>query len=209
MHLEFLLEGQSDEIALRIILPKILPENITYDFHVFQSKDDMIKKLPKRLRGYRRWLPPNWRIVILLDNDRGDCVALKEKLATIALQEGFESSSATGMYGQFNIIIRLAIQELEAWFFGDFAAINAAYPRVSTRLKKNRHYRDPDGIANPSKVLEKIFQKAGYYSGGLPKKEAARRISENMAPMQNCSKSFQIFRDTLLRICRTEPVTIP
>lgn len=52
-HLEFLLEGESDQVVLEAILPKILPPGVTYDCHPFLSKQNLIKKLPERLRGYR------------------------------------------------------------------------------------------------------------------------------------------------------------
>ncbi len=57
---------------------------------------------------------------------------------------------------------------------------------------------------NVWETMERILQRAGYYPGGLPKKEVARNISENMDPMQNRSKSFQVFPDTLMKICPKE-----
>jgi len=59
LHLEFLLEGESDEIVLAALLPKILPAKTTYALHVFQGKQNLLKKLPERLRGYRSWLLPH------------------------------------------------------------------------------------------------------------------------------------------------------
>jgi len=201
MHLEFLLEEESVQIALENLLPKILPKNITYDFHVFQGKDDLIKKLPLRLKGYRHWLPLNWRIIILLDSDGGDCLILKAKLQKIANQAGFLTLSEVGPNGQFQVINRLAVQELEAWFFGDFTALRHTYPRIPAGLMRHKKYRNPDNIVNTWETLERIMQRAGYYSGGLPKKEVARRIAAEMDPQHNRSKSFQVFRDTLRKIC--------
>ena len=201
MHVEFLLEEESAEVALNNLLPKILPQQITYDFHVFQGKQDLIKKLPERFRGYRHWLPHDWIIVVLLDYDRGDCQELKTRLDVIAEREGFSTLSKVGPNGQFQVINRLAIKELEAWFFGDLPALHQAYPRIPLGLSRKKQYRNPDDIENAWETLEKIFQRAGYYPGGLPKKEVARNISENMDPMHNRSKSFQVFRDTLRKIC--------
>ncbi|HAY21980.1 MAG TPA: hypothetical protein DCY27_07405 [Desulfobacterales bacterium] len=201
MHVEFLLEEESAEVALNNLLPKILPQQITYTFHVFQGKQNLLKKLPERFRGYRRWLPPDWIIVVLLDFDQGDCQELKGRLERIAEREGFTTLSKVGCHGRFQVINRLAVKELEAWFFGDFPAIRQAYPRFPIRLEKKKNYRNPDAIDNPWETLEKIFKGAGYYPGGLPKKEVAGRISENMNPWDNQSKSFQVFRDTLRKIC--------
>ncbi len=173
---------------------------MTYAFHVFRGKQDLIKKLPSRFRGYRHWIPHDWIIMVLIDNDQEDCRKLKIRLEEIADCEGFSTFSRVGPTGQWQVINRLAIKELEAWFFGDIPAMHQAYPRISPRLSHSRKYRNPDLIENTWEALEKIFKKAGYYSGGLPKKEMARNISKYMDPMRNNSKSFQIFRDVLKKI---------
>lgn len=69
MHIEFLLEEPSAEAALELILPKILSDDVSFNFHVFEGKHDLLRKLPTRLKGYRRWLPKNWRIMVLIDED--------------------------------------------------------------------------------------------------------------------------------------------
>ena len=82
-HLEFLLEGESDQVVLEAILPKILPPGVTYDCHPFLSKQNLIKKLPERLRGYRSRLRSDWKIVILIDNDSQDCKELRKKYISL------------------------------------------------------------------------------------------------------------------------------
>ncbi len=59
MHLEFLVEEASLESALIQLLPKILPSTVTYKIHAFREKNDLIGKLPNRLKGYQAWLPPD------------------------------------------------------------------------------------------------------------------------------------------------------
>ena len=49
--LVFFLEEKSAEIMLEGILPQILPEGIGYRCVVFEGKQDLEKRLPKRLRG--------------------------------------------------------------------------------------------------------------------------------------------------------------
>ena len=46
MHVEFLLEEPSAEAALTAILPKILVDDVTFGFHVFEGKQDLLKKFP-------------------------------------------------------------------------------------------------------------------------------------------------------------------
>lgn len=59
MHFEFLVEESSLESALTQLLPKILPSTVTFKIHAFRGKDDLICKLPNRLKGYQAWLPPH------------------------------------------------------------------------------------------------------------------------------------------------------
>ncbi|MEG4896516.1 MULTISPECIES: hypothetical protein [unclassified Microcoleus] len=66
------MEEVSLESALTQIVPKILPSTVTYKIHAFRGKTDLLAKLPNRLKGYQAWLPPDWKIVILIDEDRED-----------------------------------------------------------------------------------------------------------------------------------------
>jgi hypothetical protein len=201
MHIEFLVEEESAEIALQHIVPKILETEISFRIHVFQGKRDLINKLPSRLNGYRPWLPSDWVIMVLLDEDREDCGKLKGKMERIAATAGLKTKSQAGKGEKFQVINRLAIEELEAWFFGDVAAICQAYHRISPTLERRRGFRDPDAIVGGTwEALERVMQAAGYYAGGLPKKEVARKISKSMDPERNRSKSFQVFRDSLLSL---------
>jgi hypothetical protein len=90
------------------------------------------------------------------------------------------------------------VEELEAWFFGDVEALVTAYPKVPSNLANKEKFRDPDAITGGTwEALERLLQKAGYYSGGLPKIEVARKVSEFMEPSRNRSKSFQVFKEGL------------
>lgn len=194
MHLEFLVEEPSAEAVLKALVPKILEslgaQSTSFNIRVFQGKPDLLKKLPKRLRAYRKYTPPP-RIVVLLDADEEDCKALKARMDQIASEAGM-TTPATSPQG-FQVLNRLAVEELEAWFFGDAAALRAAYPRVSPTLEKQKRYRDPDAIKHTWEALEGVLQQADYHRGGLEKIRAAREIAQHMAPQNNRSPSFQAF----------------
>jgi hypothetical protein len=198
MHLELLVEEPSAEAALRNIVPRIVGPNATFAVHAHEGKPDLCAKLPDRLRGYRAWLPNDWRIVVLIDEDRADCVRQKNKLQAVARVAGL-STRATAHPGQpYQVVNRLAVEELEAWFFGDVSALTAAYPRVPPTLGRQAKYRDPDRVSGGTwEALQRVLQKAGYFPGGLPKIEVARTVSTHMDPDRNSSKSFQVFRDAL------------
>ena len=145
LHIEFLIEEASAQAALQSLLPKILGEQITFDIRVYRGKPDLLKKLPDRLKGYKSWIPSDWRIVVLIDEDREDCQDLKNKLEVISKNVGFVTKTSATQGEIFQVLNRIAIEELEAWFFGDIPAICAAYPNVSGNLGSKASYRDPDG----------------------------------------------------------------
>jgi len=126
MQIEFLLEEPSAEATLEIILPKILSANIYFTCYAFEGRDDLLKKLPVRLKGYKPWIPDDWRIIVLIDRDQDDCLQLKATLEEVARDVGFGTKSSPTPAGNFQVVNRLAIEELEACFFGDVEALHAA-----------------------------------------------------------------------------------
>lgn len=146
-------------------------------------------------------MPDEDRIVVLVDEDREDCKLLKGKLEKIAINTGFSTKTSVGISQKFQVLNRVAIEELEAWFFGDLHALINAYPGVSPNLENQAKYREADAITGGTwEALEKVLQRAGHHKGGLEKTRAAREISLHMNPSNNRSKSFQIFYDGLLKI---------
>lgn len=198
MWLEFFVEEQSMEAALQALVPSILP-NAEYEIHPFRGKYDLLKNLPHRLKAYGQCLPTDYKLVVLVDRDDSDCHELKAKLEQFAARAGLETISKSP--DRFQIINRIVIEELEAWFFGDVKAIHEAYPRVPVTLGNKVPYRDPDSISGGTcEKLEKLLKDKGYHRGGLEKIRAAQDISKHMDPDRNRSRSFQVFRDALRSI---------
>lgn len=194
MHLEFLLEEPSVEAFLEGLLPRVLPVEVTWQFIVFQGKQNLLAKLPERLKGYRHWLPPDWRLVVLVDEDRQDCRALKQRLEQVATDTGLLTKTAAGPGKPFTVVNRIAIEELEAWFFGDVPALAGEFPGVALNLASMAKYRDPDAILGGTwETLERVLQAAGYYPAGLSKIDAARRLGLVLSPTENRSASFWAF----------------
>lgn len=195
-HLILLVEEPSVEAALAQLLPMLLPSTTTFEVHSFGSKDQLKKKLRDRLRGYANWLPADQRIVVLVDRDDDDCVELKELLLKDVDAAGLRPRSSGHAW---QVAIRVVVEELEAWFFGDWEAVREAYPGVPTTIPMQAKYRDPDAIAGGTwEALERILQGAGYFAGGLAKIELARTVSSRMRFERNSSPSFRAF-STLLR----------
>jgi len=207
LHLEFYVEELSQESALTQLLPKILPSNITFNIHHYEGKPDFLKKVPNRLKGYQPSLHPDWKIVLLIDEDREDCLNLKRQLEEMAISAGLIPKSSCQKNKSFQVLNRIVVEELEAWFFGDVEAICQAYPKVSPHLAKQKGYRDPDAIKGGTwEALERVLRKAGYHLGGLDKPKASSEISQYMNPESNRSKSFQVFYQALLEIINSKQV---
>lgn len=196
-HLEFLVEERSMEAFLRALLPSVLPEGRTFRVHAFRRKPDLLQKLESRLRAYARWLPHECRIVVMVDRDKEECQALKKRLEESADRAGLLTRSrAAGQHWQ--LVNRVVIEELEAWYFGDWEAVQAAYPRVSKTIPSKAAYRVPDAITGGTwEAFERILKRYGYFTTGLPKMDVARAIAAHMDPARNSSQSFRMFVNTV------------
>ena len=193
MHIELFLEEPSAEAFLQGLLPKLVPGGTTWNPIVFQGKTDLLGNLERRLKGYKSWMPEDWKIVVLIDEDRANGRELKARMEAASAAAGFSTkTAATG--GKFVVLNRIAVEELEAWFFGDAVALATAFPGVSPTLGAKAAYRSPDAITGGTwEALERVLQRAGYYGGGLPKIEVAREMAMHMEVGRNTSPSFQIF----------------
>jgi hypothetical protein len=197
-HLEFLVEEPSMEAFLRALLPRLLPQGRTFEVHPFQGKGDLLAKLEARLRGYARWLPPDWRLVVVVDRDDDDCHSLKQQLEAIAARVGLRTRSSVDN-AHWQLVNRVAIEELEAWYFGDWDAVRQIYPRTPGNLPGRQGFRDPDAITGGTwEALERVLKRYGYVPGGLRKIDTARAIGAVMDPHRNRSASFRAFRQALI-----------
>jgi hypothetical protein len=197
--LEFLLEERSCEHALKILLPRMLQPVPLLSYRVFQGKGDLLENLPQVLRGYKQQIISgrNLRVVVLLDQDQQDCVELKHKLMQHTREAQLIPFNHARADQPFHVLNRIAVEELEAWFFGDIEALCAAYPNVRSHLGDLAR-RDPDSIPRgTAEALERLLKKAGYYKNGMPKIEVAQRIAHHIQPDRNRSRSFRVFREGL------------
>jgi hypothetical protein len=192
-HFEILVEEPSMEAFLRALLPRLMPNDRTFEVYPFQGKADLLGKLEARLRGYAKWLPEDWRIVVVVDRDNDDCLDLKRRLETMARRAGLRSRSQAGNV-PWQLVNRIAIEELESWYFGDWEAVRIAYPRVSAHVPNRQGFRDPDRIIGGTwEAFERVLRRHGYFKGGLTKIEAARAIGVHVEAERSGSRSFQVF----------------
>ena len=146
-HVEVLTEEPFREAFLEVLLPRLMPQ-ATFAVHSFQNKQSLLNKLTSRLRAYKKWLPENYRIAVLIDRDNGDCLELKERLESIAVGSGLVTRTRI-RDGRWQVVNRIVVEELEAWYFGDWEAVCTAYPRASPNVPRKAAYRCPDSINSP------------------------------------------------------------
>ncbi len=193
MHIEMLLEEPSTEAFLHGFLPRILPDTTSWRLIPFQGKSDLLSKLEDRLKGYAAWIPEDFRIVVLVDEDRENCQQLKAKMEAAAIAANLVTKSAAGD-GAFTVLNRIAVEELEAWFLGDIEVLRSAYRGIPASLASRAQFRDPDAVAGGTwEALERVLQRAGHFSSGLRKIELARTMALHLNPDNNESRSFNYF----------------
>lgn len=191
-------EEPSMKNALDVLMPRLLGERAAaLNIIDHGSKQQLLLKLPNRLAGYAKRLGhEDIRALVVIDRDDDNCLQLKRQLEGFAAAVGLATKSSPDGDGQFRVVNRIVVEELEAWFFGDVPALCAAYPGVAATLDCRAGYRDPDAITGGTwEKLLQILQRAGHYraSERLPKTEVARRVAALMNPRQNRSTSFNHF----------------
>jgi hypothetical protein len=158
------------------------------------AKRALLDQLPRLLAGYGKTAGVD-AVVVVLDSDERNCKDFLQELKS--LLAACKPAPDT--------LFRLAIDEIEAWYLGDRAALLAAYPRARKDVL-GRYVQDsvcgtwelvadavhPGGAA--------AVKKAGWPLPGQLKHEWAERISPHMDIAANQSPSFCKFRDGLRRL---------
>ncbi|MCD6327769.1 DUF4276 family protein [bacterium] len=203
MHLEILVEGQSDRTALEPILVKILgPYREPHTWRIFKHQgigelpDDSNRKpdrknrtllhnLPASIRAYGMSLDADSAVVVLVDLDTKNCKILKNCLMEIL----------NLCDPKPECLIRIAIEELEAWFLGDEQAFLRAYPKAKSNLIESY---EQDSICGTWELLAdavypgglKAMQRKGRPFCLAQKRVWAKDIAPEMNVEANVSKSF-------------------
>ncbi len=168
---------------------------LNYSVRAFNGKEDLLRKLPQRLRGYSQYAQRP-QVVVLVDQDRDDCRVLKSRLEDIAIKSGLATKSSVAPGADFEVCSRIVVQELEAWALADEVAVRRAFPKVPS-FSARATFRHPDQIEKPSKHLERLLQRNGYYDAGLAKLDCAQRVASYLDVAASRSPSFRAFAELL------------
>lgn len=194
VHLEVLVEEESAVEALRPILSRLFQgQNVRIGIRQFRGKPDLLKKLPDRLRGYAasRRRGDNVRVVVLVDRDNDDCVTLKKHLDSLAQAAGLIPRSKRGSDSSFHVLNRIAVRELESWYFGDWDAVRAAFPKVPRDVPRIYRTNPDQAPGKCSDAFERVLRASGTQIASKP--EWGRRIGKFMNLEKNRSASFMAF----------------
>ena len=140
--LVLLLEEESMRVLLHGLLPRLFP-GLPFQWVPHEGKSDLERSIPRKLRG---WREPGVRFAVVRDNDGGDCRALKDHLRDLCRAGRREDT-----------LIRIACQELEAWYLGEPDALADAFGREALRgIGQRARFREPDAVARPSEAVERL-----------------------------------------------------
>ncbi len=212
MHLEFLVEDSSGAKLLEILLNKIFEKNESehsWRIHPYKgvgriSKDlknradpakrQLLDQLPRLLSGFGKTSGID-AVVIVIDVDNRNSVDFLVDLKNLAINaNAFQST----LYG-------LAIEEMEAWYFGDSQALKAAYPSAKKKVLDN--YVQDSICGTWERLADAIYpggskaiKNETWVVSGTVKHEWAKKIGAHMNVNKNKSPSFCKFRDDLRKL---------
>lgn len=218
MHIEILVEDPSGAKLLDLILPKIFGDQSashSWRVHSYRgighipknlsavhdpARRVLLEQLPRVLRGYGK-TPGIDAVVVVVDSDNRPCAAFLAELKELLIGCGAPN----------NTLFRLAVEEVEAWYLGDRAALHAAYPRAKADVL-SRYVQD-DVCGTWELLADAVYpggsaaiKRAGWPLPGQIKFGWAETIGPLLDPDRNTSPSFCKLRDGLRRLTKIRGV---
>lgn len=208
MRLHILVEGPADAVFLTGWLPRFLPSQHSFKIHPhegkgrlsanFQERPDtkrrgLLDLLPATLRAFGRSLDSaTERVLVLVDLDHQSCVELKQRLV-----DCLESCNPAP-----TAFFRIAIEELEAFYLGDEAALKRAFPQA--KISKMRTY-EQDSICGTWETFQSVIGAVSEDKPGWARRMALHLRTDWRGTNANRSSSFRQFCQALL-ILAGEPI---
>lgn len=220
MHFEILVEDQSGQTMLEILIPKIIGEQHTFRFHDYRGvghipknltrrtdarKRLLLDQLPRLLRGYGKTFAgytPDYPAAVIVVCD------LDDKCLKAFRQELFTVLNACNPKPETRFCI--AIEEGEAWLLGDIPAVKEAYPNARDNIL--RSYEN-DSICGTWELLADAvssggangLKNRGWQVVGREKSVWAEKITPHMNVDDNASPSFRYFREKVRNLAQATP----
>lgn len=170
---------------LLCILPKILPANFPFRCYHFEGKQDLEKKIVRRIQY---WVDPDSVFLVLRDQDSGDCCQIKNDLVHKIRQTGKSQQT----------IVRISCHELESFYLGDLQAVETGLKIKGLAKRQGKsQYRAPDDLPNPAQQLMRIT------GNRYQKLKGSRAISPFLDLDNNVSHSFCVLIAGIKSLCKT------
>lgn len=216
MHIEVLVEDSSGAVLVESLVSRIIGEpSGSHSWRVHRYKGvgrirpglkagtnaahrQLLDQLPRLLQGYGR-TPGIDAVVVVVDSDRQDCRQFLNDLLEVA--DSCERAPRQVMF-------RLAIEEVEAWYLGDRNAVVAAYPKAKRDVIE-RYVQD--SVCGTWETLADCIypggsakvRKEGWPLPGQLKHEWAEKIGPKLDLDGNASPSFNKFVKGIRRLIAT------
>ena len=179
-------EGPSDQAFLRTLLHREF-QGALFDVRAVKGRTQLERKAASLIDDFRNFRYP--LSIILVDRDSDPCVA-----ATVEAFDGETVAAARAPLGQRDVLMCVAVVELESWYLADEEAIRQLIPDVE--------YSAPPetGSGSAKTRLRRLWRESGrvgYPGGG--KIELARAVARVFNPdrAKRHSASFAYFWDRI------------
>lgn len=172
MNLIIFTEEPSMKEALRHLLPKLGVDPRNVRIISFDGIGNMMNSLPLQLRALA--VDRNARVLILRDNDNGNCLHHKSAIVHQVASAGLTTRTK----------VRIVCQMLESWFIGDANAL-ACSRHLTRPVPKRLRTCDPDSLGNPKSELRRLRDGYNEITG-------AKAIAPHLDTSANRSASFRM-----------------
>jgi hypothetical protein len=212
MHFEILVEDVSGKTALEILIPKIISDEHTFTIHSYKGigripkgltpssdskKRILLDQIPKLIQGYGNTFagyPSAYSAVLIIICD------LDSRCLHDFRRELLDCVDKCAIKPETHFCI--AIEEGEAWYLGDIAAVKTAYPKAKDAVLNS--YDNDDICGTWEKLADAVFSggaqgliQLGWQAVGKEKMVWANNICPSMNIDMNQSPSFCYFREKL------------
>jgi hypothetical protein len=171
MTLVIFTEEPSMREALKPLLEKLNVAPAAYRVISFDGAGNMKNALPGQLRALSR--DPAARVLVLRDNDNGNCLDHKKSIVTHV--------AAAGLSGRAKV--RIVCQMLEGWFIGDSAGLEKSR-HIKKPIPRRLTTCNPDNLSDPKSELKRLRDGYNEITG-------AKAIAPHLDPARNRSASFR------------------
>ncbi|NOY90539.1 MAG: DUF4276 family protein [Deltaproteobacteria bacterium] len=185
MTLHLLVEGPSERAFLEPWLKRLL-RSVAVKVHPHQGKGSLpanltsppppkqrglLDQLPAKLRGFANAGSPPPGVLVLIDADDDDCIDLAACIRR----------AADAVAPDLPVVVCIAVEETEAFYLGDLAALERAYPNADMEMA--RAYA-PDSVCGTWELFGEVIG-----DGGGNKVLWAERMGESLTTSAARSRS--------------------